>query len=233
MRAIVLRIDSPGGSATASDVIWRELMITRDEKHDRPLVVSMSDLAASGGYYIAMAGARHRRAAGHADRIDRHLQRQVRHRRRLREAGRATSRRSASARHAEIDSPARPFTAEERAEDRRSRCRPSTTSSSRRSPRRATRRRRRSTQSRRAACGPGGRRKAIGLVDELGGLDRAIAVAKQRAKIPADSEVELVVYPPRRQLYEVLVEQGFRERPRALLRVAGAARRASAGPSGR
>src|SRR5206468_316647 len=54
VRAIVLRIDSPGGSATASDAIWRELMIARNERADRPLVASMSDLAASGGYYIAM-----------------------------------------------------------------------------------------------------------------------------------------------------------------------------------
>ncbi len=54
MRAIVLRVDSPGGSASASDAIWRELMITKTERADRPLIVSMSDLAASGGYYIAM-----------------------------------------------------------------------------------------------------------------------------------------------------------------------------------
>lgn len=47
--AIVLRIDSPGGSATASDLIWRE--VTRCEK---PVVASMGDVAASGGYYIAM-----------------------------------------------------------------------------------------------------------------------------------------------------------------------------------
>ena len=51
--------------------------------------------------------------------------------------------------------------------------------------------------------------KAIGLVDELGGLDRAIAAAKQRAKIPAASDVEIVVYPPRRSVYELL-SQGFR-----------------------
>jgi len=51
--------------------------------------------------------------------------------------------------------------------------------------------------------------KAIGLVDELGGLDRAIAAAKQRAKIPAGDDVEIVVYPPRRSVYE-LVSQGFR-----------------------
>ncbi len=56
IRAIVVRIDSPGGASTASDVIWRELTITKNDPHKRPIVVSMSDLAASGGYYIAMAG---------------------------------------------------------------------------------------------------------------------------------------------------------------------------------
>src|SRR5947207_2064520 len=54
VRGIVLRIDSPGGSATASDAVWRELMIARNERQDRPIVASMSDLAASGGYYIAL-----------------------------------------------------------------------------------------------------------------------------------------------------------------------------------
>jgi len=43
---------------------------------------------------------------------------------------------------------------------------------------------------------------AIGLVDELGGLDRAVRRAKQRASIPADADVELVLYPPKRSLYE-------------------------------
>ena len=75
IRAIVVRIDSPGGSAIASEVIWRELMLTRDVK---PLIVSMGDVAASGGYYIAAAGARDRRAAGHAHRLDRRRHRQVR-----------------------------------------------------------------------------------------------------------------------------------------------------------
>jgi protease-4 len=56
IKAIVLRVDSPGGSSVASDVIWRELMVMRNDDDKRPLVVSMSDLAASGGYYIAMAG---------------------------------------------------------------------------------------------------------------------------------------------------------------------------------
>jgi protease-4 len=51
VRAIVLRVDSPGGSGLASDVIWRELRLAREKK---PLVVSMGDVAASGGYYLAM-----------------------------------------------------------------------------------------------------------------------------------------------------------------------------------
>ena len=58
--------------------------------------------------------------------------------------------------------------------------------------------------------------KANGLVDELGGLDRAIAVAKQRAKIPLDSDVEVVVYPPRRSVYELL-SRGFRAEQGSLL----------------
>ncbi len=53
VRAIILRIDSPGGSSDASDDIWREVARCRARK---PVVVSMSDLAASGGYYIAMGG---------------------------------------------------------------------------------------------------------------------------------------------------------------------------------
>jgi len=50
VKAIVLRVNSPGGSALASEVIWRETTLAREEK---PLVVSMGDLAASGGYYIS------------------------------------------------------------------------------------------------------------------------------------------------------------------------------------
>ena len=50
-KAIVLRVNSPGGSALASDVIWRETQLIKEAKI--PFVVSMSDLAASGGYYIA------------------------------------------------------------------------------------------------------------------------------------------------------------------------------------
>lgn len=50
IKAIVLRVNSPGGSALASDVIWREMVLAKKAK---PTVVSMGDLAASGGYYIS------------------------------------------------------------------------------------------------------------------------------------------------------------------------------------
>jgi len=51
VKAIVLRINSPGGSALASDVMWREITLTSKVK---PVIASMSDYAASGGYYMAM-----------------------------------------------------------------------------------------------------------------------------------------------------------------------------------
>jgi protease-4 len=53
VRAVVLRVDSPGGSAVASDTIWREVCQVRDA--GKPVVVSMGATAASGGYYIACA----------------------------------------------------------------------------------------------------------------------------------------------------------------------------------
>jgi protease-4 len=52
IKAIVLRVNSPGGSALASEVIWRETVLAQETK---PFIVSMGDVAASGGYYIACA----------------------------------------------------------------------------------------------------------------------------------------------------------------------------------
>jgi len=52
VKVIVLRVNSPGGSALASEIIWREVILA---KKDKPVIVSMGDLAASGGYYIACA----------------------------------------------------------------------------------------------------------------------------------------------------------------------------------
>jgi protease-4 len=55
IKAIVLRVDSPGGSGLASDIIWHAVEVANQKK---PVVVSMSDVAASGGYYISASAAR-------------------------------------------------------------------------------------------------------------------------------------------------------------------------------
>ena len=50
--AIVFRVDSPGGSYVASDTIWRE--VCRAQEKGKPVIVSMGDVAGSGGYFVAM-----------------------------------------------------------------------------------------------------------------------------------------------------------------------------------
>jgi protease-4 len=205
IRAIVLRVDSPGGSTTASDAIWRELTIARKEKADRPLIVSMSDLAASGGYYIAMPGqvivAQPSTLTGSIgifggkfvtggvyEKLGAHIE--------------STS----VGKRAEINSPARPYTPDEvkKLQEQLQSFYDQFVEKVAEA--------RHSTPEKIDALAQGrvwtGRQgKQNGLVDELGGLDHAIAVAKERAKIAADSDVELVVYPPRKSFYELLSEQ--------------------------
>ena len=205
IKAIVLRIDSPGGSSVASDVIWRELMITREERPSRPIVTSMGDLAASGGYYIAIPGevivaqpatltgsigiySGKIAIGGMLDKIG------------------VTGEAISSGANADIYSPFTPFTPAQRAKvetfmkgfydgfvtkvaDSR-----------------------KSTADEINAVAQGRvwtGRQALehGLVDTLGGLDTAVAIAKERAKIPADEDVQLIVYPERRGLLDTLSEE--------------------------
>lgn len=56
VKAIILDVDSPGGGVTASDEIYKALLDFRESSDDRKVIVFMRDLAASGGYYISMAG---------------------------------------------------------------------------------------------------------------------------------------------------------------------------------
>jgi protease IV len=205
VRAIVLRIDSPGGSASASDAIWRELVITKTERADRPLVVSMSDLAASGGYYIAMPAqvivAQPSTLTGSIGIFGGKFVTGG-----VYEKLGAKIESTSIGRHAEINGPARPYNAEElkKLQEQLQSFYDQFVEKAAES--------RHSTPEKIDALAQGrvwtGRQaKQNGLVDELGGLDRAVAVAKQRAKIAADSDVELVVYPPRKSFYELLSEQ--------------------------
>ncbi len=205
VRAIVLRIDSPGGSATASDAIWRELMITKNERADRPLIASMSDLAASGGYYIAMPAqvivAQPSTLTGSIGIFGGKVVTGG-----VYEKLGARIESTSIGRNAEINSPARPYNSQElkKLQEQLQSFYDEFVEKVAAS--------RHSTPEKIDALAQGrvwtGRQaKQNRLVDELGGLDRAVALAKQRAKIPAESDVELVVYPPRKSFYELVSDQ--------------------------
>jgi protease-4 len=201
IRAIVLRVDSPGGSAIASDVIWREVELTRAVK---PVIASMSDVAASGGYYIAMPA--HKIVAEPATLtgsigvvmvkfvIDGTLKKLGMNMEGV-----------SSGRYANLYSPIRPFSPEERAKIQEQMQATYDAFVEKAAAGRHT------TPEKIDAIAQGrvwtGRQaKEIGLVDELGGLDRALVLAKEHARIGRDTEVELVVYPPKRSLYEALAD---------------------------
>jgi protease-4 len=198
VRAIVLRIDSPGGSAIASDVIWREIMLTKDVK---PVVASMSDVAASGGYYIAMPA--HAIVAEPATLtgsigvvaikfvIDGTLKKLG-----------VNVEGVYSGEYADIYSPVRPFSPEERKRIEEAMQATYDTFVEKAASGRNTTPERIDTVAQ-GRVWTGRQAKQIGLVDELGGLERALAIAKQRANLSPDAEVELIVYPPRRSIFDL------------------------------
>jgi len=211
VKAIVLRVDSPGGSAVASDAIWRELTITRTQKPDRPLIVSMSDVAASGGYYIAMAApyivAEPATITGSIGVITGKIVTGGT----WAKVG-ANMESTSSGRNAEMSSPIRPFNDSERAkiqEGIRSfydQFVEKAAESRHMAPAKLE-------ALARGRVWTGRQAKQNGLVDDLGGLDRALAVAKQRAHITSD-EVEVVVYPPKRTLFD-FVQQSLQSQDQA------------------
>ncbi len=205
IRAIVLRIDSPGGSASASDAIWRELMLARRDRADRPIVASMSDLAASGGYYIAMPAqvivAQPSTLTGSIGIFGGKFVTGG-----LFEKLGARIDSTSIGKNAEMNSPARPYNAEEvKKVDEQLRAFyddfvRKVAESRGTTPEKIQ-------QIAQGRVWTGQQAKENGLVDALGGLDRAVAIAKERAKIPADQEVELVTYPSPKSLYELISEQ--------------------------
>ena len=203
IKAIVLRVDSPGGSSIASDVIWRELMITRDTNPSRPLVVSMGDLAASGGYYISMPGqvivAQPATLTGSIGIFTGKFVVNGT----LQKLGDDARKRCSQGKNATVDSPFQPFSPEQRAKVQDyvqgfyDNFVEKVAESRRTTPERID-------AVAQGRVWTGQQAKQNGLVDELGGLTDAIEIAKSRAKIPSDEEVEVVVYPARRSIYELL-----------------------------
>jgi protease IV len=205
IKAIVLRVDSPGGSSVASDVIWRELSITRDQKPSRPLIASMSDLAASGGYYISMPAQVIVAQPGTLTGSIGIFGGKVAIGDTLEKVG-ITTAVVQSGRNATLGSPFEPFTVEQR-EKLMTYMQSFYDGFVRKA---AASRHRTPEQIHAVAQGrvwTGRQAREQGLVDELGGLDRAVAIAKERAGIPADEQVQLVTFPPRRTLFEAISDQ--------------------------
>ena len=205
VRGIVLRIDSPGGSATASDAVWRELMIARNEREDRPIVASMSDLAASGGYYIALPAqlivAQPSTLTGSIGIFGGKIVMGG-----VYEKLGARIESTSIGKHAEIESPVRPYNPDEvKKLDEQLQAFYDQFVEKVATSRHSTPEKIDAMAQGRVWTGQQARER--GLVDALGGLDRAIELTKERAKIPADSDVELIVYPPKKSFYQILSDQ--------------------------
>jgi len=197
--AVVFRVDSPGGSAVASDSIWREIMLCRKVK---PVVVSMSDLAGSGGYWISMA----------ADKIFAQpqtltgsigvLSGKVSLEKLLVKAG-ITAEAVRYGRRATIFSPYQSLTQDERALLKKE----ILWIYDRFLAKAAEGRKMSKDDVDKVGKGrvwTGAQAKAIGLVDEIGGLGRAIDAAKELAGLARQEKVRLVVWPKRTSLFRAL-----------------------------
>lgn len=205
--AVVFRIDSPGGSDVASDVIWREARLTREKK---PVVVSMANVAASGGYWIAMAsdtivaepttitgsigiyGGKFN-LAGLYEKL-------------------GVSRDGvSSAPNADFFSDSRSFTQEERETFRKM------IESGYQAflEKVAEARGKTVDEVHEVAQGrvwSGAMALERGLVDELGGLDHAIALAKEKAGFQASDSFELAIYPEKKSIFEALLSNFLQSR---------------------
>ncbi len=201
IKGVILRVDSPGGDGIASDDILHEMKLLSKKK---PVLISMSDLAASGGYFIAMTGdpivAYPNTLTGSIGvffgKVNLSgLYEKIGLKKDLLTRGR----------FAAIDSEAAPLTPEEKDKVQKEiqvfyRGFVERVAEARKRP---------YDQVEPLAQGRvwlGAQAKMNGLVDEIGGLDRAVEMIKQRTNIPASEQVTLVTYPPRRTLLEMLLK---------------------------
>ena len=202
VRAVVLRIDSPGGSALASDLIWREVMLTQREK---PVVVSMGNVAASGGYYIAMAAGT---IVAHPSTLTGSIGvfgGKLNLKGLYNKAG-LTKEIIAHGQNATLYSDYGGFTPteRERVEKMMKTVYKDFVSKA------AAGRSKTFDDIDEIAQGrvwTGKQAQQLGLVDELGGLDDALSIAKEQAGFAEDDKVNLIVLPKQRPLFEQLIEQ--------------------------
>jgi len=201
IRAAVVRIDSPGGDAFASDEIWREMNLLSKRK---PVVLSMSDEAASGGYYIAMTGDPIVAYPGTFTGSIGVVFGKVNLRGLYGKLG-ITKELLTRGQFAAIDSDYTPLSPAARQKVKAG------VDENYRSfvQRVADARKRKFEEVEPLAQGRvwlGVQAKERGLVDELGGLDRAFELVRERASIPRGEKLSILVYPPKRSLLERLLE---------------------------
>lgn len=202
IKAVILRVSSPGGDAVASDEMLREVQLLSKKK---PLVISMSDVAASGGYYVSMTGdpilAYPLTYTGSIGIIYGKL-----NLRGLYDKIGVTKQILTRGKDADIDTDYQELDERGRAklqDSLQTFYRAFVTKA-------ATSRKMSYEQMDQLAQGRvwmGSQAKANGLVSELGGLDKAIEVVKQKAGIPAGERVALVPYPPKRNIFDQLFRQ--------------------------
>jgi protease-4 len=201
VKAIVLRVDSPGGSGTASDVIWREVELTKKVK---PVVISMGDYAASGGYYIAMGGdvivAQPGTITGSIGVFGGKFSL-----RGLFDKVGLTRETLVRGRHADIFSEYRPWSTEERAKIREL-----MVAFYEDFVGKVAEGRHKSVEEADALAQgrvwSGAEAFANGLVDRLGGLDEALKLARERARIRADQDIDLLILPEKKSFIEMFLE---------------------------
>jgi protease-4 len=202
IKGVILRIDSPGGDGIASDDILHEAKLLSQKK---PVVISMSDLAASGGYFIAMTGdpviAYRNTETGSIGvffgKVNlRGLYDKLGIKKEIMKRGH----------FADIDTEYAPLNDEQRAK-----LRTEIEVFYRGFVQRvADGRKRKYDDVEPLAQGrvwTGAQAKQNGLVDEIGGIDRAIEMVKQKANIAASEKITLVPYPPRRNMLQVLLDR--------------------------
>ena len=199
IKGVILRIDSPGGDGIASDDILHEAKLLSAKK---PTVISMSDLAASGGYFIAMTGDP---VIAYPNTLTGSIGvffGKVNLKGLFDKVGIATQTLKRG-RFADIDSNTAPLNDEQRAKLRRE----IETFYKGFVERVAAGRKRPFDKMEPLAQGRvwlGEQAKQNGLVDELGGLDRAIEMVRDKAKISSSEKIVLVTYPPKRTVWDVL-----------------------------
>jgi protease-4 len=201
--AIVFRVDSPGGEGLASDLIGHEVAIVSEKK---PVVASMVDVAGSGGYYISYQATKivadPMTITGSIGSISMKFNMKG-----LYDKMGVTQDNVTKGPMALLMSDYRDFTPEERARFERNHW----NGFNRWLEDVARRRGMTFDEAQKLAHGrvwSGRQAKENGLVDELGGLDRAIEIAKELAKIPADEKVTVVHFPKKKSLLEVVTGDG-------------------------